>query len=489
MGDVVVLLPGITGSVLAKDGKDAFGLTVSAGLRALFSAGRSLDGLALAGEDPDVDDLGDGVSAVRLAVDAHLVPGLWKIDGYGKVFRRLGQVPGVEVHPFPYDWRRDNRVAARQLQREANRWLAERRAQDRGARLVLVAHSMGGLVARYFLEVLGGWRDTRLLITFGTPFQGSMNALGFLTNGMTKLGGLIDLTDVLRSCTSVYQLLPTYRCMDEGDGRLLRLTELTRALPYLDPDRVSAARTFHQEIEEAVQRNSQDTDYVEHGYTLRHIVSAEHPTRQSARFVDGRVTLLDTWPDQPDTAEDHGGDGTVPRFSATPVDKEDDSGAFFSGTRHASLQNADGVLTHVFRVLTTLRPGAFRGERPTEPVALEVDDVYGADEPVRIRLRPATPGAILRVELEALTHVSATDSTSPEPPPASGLPPSRASLVAGLEVEGAEDWTVVDLPPQVPGCYRVTVSGDVEPASDLVVVAPEGDNVPDRLDGRAIVGQ
>ena len=52
----------------------------------------------------------------------HIFPGLWKIDGYTKVAKRLQQrlklVPGETYFEFPYDWRRDNRVAARKLKRE-----------------------------------------------------------------------------------------------------------------------------------------------------------------------------------------------------------------------------------------------------------------------------------------------------------------------------------------------------------------------------------
>ena len=142
-----------------------------------------LESLALPDGEGEVEDLEDGVQASRLAPDAHLIPGLWKIDGYDKLVSRLQQLPRVDFHPFPYDWRRDNRVAARRLEVQAGAWLAERRRDDPDARLVLVAHSMGGLIARYYLEVLGGWQDTRFLLTFGTPFRGSPNAVGFLAHG------------------------------------------------------------------------------------------------------------------------------------------------------------------------------------------------------------------------------------------------------------------------------------------------------------------
>ena len=115
--DVVVLLPGILGSVLERDGKEVWALSRGAAFRGLMSLGGSIKDLRLGDDDPDVDDLGDGVRATRLMPDVHLIPGFWKIDGYGKIkrwlFDRFDFEDGVNWFDFPYDWRRDNRVAAR----------------------------------------------------------------------------------------------------------------------------------------------------------------------------------------------------------------------------------------------------------------------------------------------------------------------------------------------------------------------------------------
>jgi hypothetical protein len=68
--------------------------------------------------------------------------------------------------------------------------------------------------------------------------------------------------------------------------------------------------------------------------------------------------------------EDPGGDGTVPRPSATPLELEDDKGAAFSAERHASLQNDDHVLLQLTGVLTgnviawQLLPGGCADGRP-----------------------------------------------------------------------------------------------------------------------------
>jgi hypothetical protein len=168
MRDIVVLLPGITGSVLQKDGKDIWAVSGQAAWKTLTSLGSSLQQLMLGDDDPEIDDVGDGVRASRLMPDAHLVPGLVKIDGYSVISRLItshfevirGSVDNVRpanFFEFPYDWRRDNRVAARLLKHFIAQRLALWRTYSGAAdaKVILLAHSMGGLVARYYLEY---WR-------------------------------------------------------------------------------------------------------------------------------------------------------------------------------------------------------------------------------------------------------------------------------------------------------------------------------------------
>jgi hypothetical protein len=218
--DLVILLPGITGSVLAnKAGRDIWAPSGGAIWRAITSFGGSIEGLELAGDDVD-----DGVTAPRLVSDVTIVPGLIKIDGYSRIrdylVAQLGLIEGQNFYAFPYDWRRDNRVNAKRLEAQAMTWLKHWRADSGSAdaKLVLIGHSMGGLISRYFIECLGGWQHTRTLLTLGTPHRGSLSAVGFLVNGMKKgIGPLgLDLSPLLRSMTSVYQLLPIYPCLASG---------------------------------------------------------------------------------------------------------------------------------------------------------------------------------------------------------------------------------------------------------------------------------
>ena len=288
LGDVVVLLPGILGSVLQRDGKDVWAPTPGAVARGLWTLGRSVKSLQLTSDPWEVDDLGDGVTAPRLMSGVHLVPGLWSIDVYAGISAMITEtfdvVPGETYIEFPYDWRRDNRVAARRLQRLAEEKLHAQRQRNPDAKLILIGHSMGGLVARYFLECLGGRADTRMLITFGTPHRGSLNAVDFLVNGFVKkLGPLkvADLSTLLRSLTSVYQLLPIYPCVDVGNGHE-RVAEVD--LPHVDRSRAAAAlHDFHRAIEAGAAAHEVGE------YAIHSVVGITQGTKQSGRLDGERL--------------------------------------------------------------------------------------------------------------------------------------------------------------------------------------------------------
>jgi pimeloyl-ACP methyl ester carboxylesterase len=462
--DVFVLLPGIAGSVLQKDGKDIFGLTASAGFQAVFSGGKSIQSLRLpkdastrtldiADESPLLPVWDDGVTADRLADDAHLIPGLWKIDGYTKIRRfmcsRFKLDHGQSYHEFAYDWRHDNRFSAQQLAIKARAWLERRREQHPHARLVLVAHSMGGLVARYFLEVLGGWRVTRSLITFGTPYRGSLSAVDYVANGYKKLGGLIDLTDLICSFPSVHQLLTIYPCVDTG-ASMARITEMPEVLSRLSPAEIAAAREFHRQIEDAVVCNNRDENYRSHGYTIRQVVGTGQPTYQSGRWDGHRLTMMCEY-----AGEDMSGDGTVARVAASPQEFNDDKDALFSNDKHASLQNAQGVHTQLDCWINQYDLGDFKAIAPVT-VSVDAADIHTAGEPIGVRLTPSSATLDIRA---SLTWVGGPRE-----------PVQRSSVV---EIPIAEDALELEFSASEPGVYRLSVDGaEIDAISDLVVVAP-----------------
>src|SRR4029453_2141807 len=329
--------------------------------------------------------------------DVHLIPGFWKIDGYGKIKQRMFDLfdftEGLNWFDFPYDWRRDNRVAATRLAELAPRWLSEFRRQSGqpDAKLILVGHSMGGLVARHYLEMLDGWKDTRALVTFGTPYRGSLNALNVLANGLEKgLGPFrLDLTRMLRSFPSVYELLPIYPCVDDGTGAPVKIAAAAGLPDEIDHSRVVAAQDFHEDIAEAVDRNGSGGRY-----HILPVAGIFQPTLQSADVRGQAVTMKSEL-----EGDDDGGDGTVPRVSATPIELSDAQREVYATESHSTLQNVDAVLVQLAGLLTWKPLGAYRGS-PFDGLRLEVDDVIPPLEPVEVGVATAAPILNVGVLLE-----------------------------------------------------------------------------------------
>jgi hypothetical protein len=299
---------------------------------------------------------------------------------------------------------------------------------------------------------MDGWKDTRLLVTFGTPYRGSLNALGFIANGFQKkLGPFhLELTDFLRSLTSVYQLLPIYPCYDDGGGALRRVTEAS--IPNLDRERAAAALAFHHQIADAVAKHADDDGYRTNGYAIRPVVGTFQPTNQSARANGDKVELLRSY-----EGKDLDGDGTVPRVSATPIEVDHERNAMFAAERHASLQNSDPVLVQLVGVITSpdIDFAVFRGLLPTTNLALDVEDAYAVGEPVTFTVSPE------RVPPEPLVAIVEDVDTRREV--------ARETLrPSGGEYRG-------ELTTLAAGVYRLTVlgGGAVEPVSDLFAVLPE----------------
>jgi hypothetical protein len=89
--DLIVVLPGITGSALQKDSKDVWAFTSQAFREFITTLGNDLQALRLGSDYPsDVDELEDGIRAPALMPDIHLIPGLVKIECYSQLIKILG---------------------------------------------------------------------------------------------------------------------------------------------------------------------------------------------------------------------------------------------------------------------------------------------------------------------------------------------------------------------------------------------------------------
>ncbi len=450
MRDIIVFLPGITGSALQKDGKDLWAISGQAAWNFVTTMGDLIQQLKLEGDDHTIDDLGDGIKATSLIQDTHFVPGLVKIDGYTVIARRIQDefdvTPGKNYFEFPYDWRRDNRVASRQLERFINQHLPLWRDASgaKNAKVILIAHSMGGLVSRYYLEVLGGWQNCRALITFGTPYRGSINALNYLANGYKKL--FVDLTDVMRSFTSVYQLLPIYKMLQVGE-QYQRVAE-TDNIPNLLSNKAEDALKFHREIETAQQINVQNEHYKNNFFIVPY-VGTEQKTYQSAQLLDKELKIC--WKVPPLVGNElNSGDGTVPLVSATPIEFDTNSQlrfySRFIAEKHGSLQNNGSILLDFLKNIQNLQQlekEPIRGALSQTAISLELDDLYFKDELVTIKaeIKGRIPQGV-KDNLAIEAHIE---------------PVSNSGTKRCVEFQKIENEWLISINDLEPGLYRLQV--------------------------------
>src|SRR5205807_1419798 len=135
--DVLVVVPGILGSRLERDGDPIWG-TARSTARALLNPEAAL-GLHGDGFAPEPD-----VRAVGLMGRVAQFPGLSKIDAYDGLTDWLQE--RFELHPtnfviFPYDWRLSCAVNARLLQERICPVLKARWHRYPDARFVFICHS------------------------------------------------------------------------------------------------------------------------------------------------------------------------------------------------------------------------------------------------------------------------------------------------------------------------------------------------------------
>jgi hypothetical protein len=259
------------------------------------------------------------------------------------------------------------------------------------AKVILLAHSMGGLISRYYLEVLEGWPDCKALFTFGTPYRGSINAIDFLVNGQ-KLLKVVDLTDVLRSLPSVYQLLPRQPVLKIDDG-YQSIAQATIPLPNINPNMALDAEKFHDEIEAAVNRHLDDAKYLR-SYKVIPIVGIKQTTKQSALLADGKITISETELPQGIDPIYGDGDGTVPYWSAIPQELSYEYRETYIAEQHGAIQSNTEVLRQVrdrIRGMQAQGLGDIRGPEVLPDIAekaaisLSVGDLYQVGETITIR--------------------------------------------------------------------------------------------------------
>ena len=401
--DAVVVVPGIMGSELVDgEGRVAWGLKPSVLAGAWIT--RQLNVLHVT----DDDIAGKGrLRPTRLLRVPGYIPLLGGVEPYTGLLRRVSEtvVDSRAVAEFAYDWRLSIEYNAVELVKRCDEHLgtwrkvtaAERYCDPADVRLVIVAHSMGGLLARAAAAAPGMLGALREIITLGTPYFGAVKAIRMLETGE---GGPVPKRAAQRlavTCPGVYDLLPRYRCVrDYQDPKGFR--------PLSSGDVVSIGAD--RELSEgAAARWRQLALTADQSGGVRPetkaVVGAGQPTLQSVSIVAGACLFMNSIDDV-----DYGGDSTVYRQSAAPGGVT----AFPLPQKHGALAKTGEALGFVVDKLTGADTGPPLG---TRPLGADFPDVIDAGNAVTVRVTGANGNpvgiSVASVDLSTGTPTTWTD--------------------------------------------------------------------------------
>ena len=322
----VFLLPGIMGTHLAARGKRQW-------LNPFRLAWGGLAKLEIADSDVRRDGLIEMV--------------------YERLFDRLRHQHHV-IH-FGFDWRLSIAESADNLAASIRRELGKHKNPVR-----IVAHSMGGLVARAFVVAHPKlWeqmkrRDGRLVM-LGTPNYGSYVPAQVFTrkHKLIKIlaaadlrNSLEELTDVVRTFPGLVEMLPFKDDRDLLDHR--QWAGFGKFVP--DPGVLSAARAFREKL---------DTGAVDPDHMI-YVAGHAEATPASMERTDREVTFRYTGR----------GDGTVP-WELGVLDGVD---TYYVDAEHGQIPNHPPAFDGILELLTQ---GRTRKLSTTPPVVTRAADVDG----------------------------------------------------------------------------------------------------------------
>ncbi|MFJ9041439.1 esterase/lipase family protein [Streptomyces sp. NPDC102406] len=462
--DAVVIVPGIMGSELRSTatGDVLWGLS---GARWLLRAWTRRDGLAaLHLTEDELAGKTGRVRATQLLRHGTWTPYLRGQEPYTDLIDTVRDYVAdpAAVLPFPYDWRlpvaTNGRLLAARAREHLTAWRAhpahraavEHRADRRPARLVFIAHSMGGLVTRSALDGTHSddlAADTRTVITLGTPFYGSVKATVILNSGRGAPVPLphARLRALCATMPGLHDLLPLYRCLrTEDDVRRLDVSDIAALGGHPELARDSLA--FH-----ARQQHVPLPDH-------RTVVGTRQPTWQSLSLSSGRVTAYE--------------DGPQPNSDGSLIRDRDDRVRYFAVHGDGTVYRAAAALSGHVSTVPVQHGDLARADSALDAVA----DILLEDLPHGIPL--GEPGCGLAVPDLAEAGVP-WRATAENIDSAQGLTCTLTDTETGVErpvpVRMEDGRPTATITARTPGLYRVELhTYDRYTISQLVLVTEPG---------------
>jgi pimeloyl-ACP methyl ester carboxylesterase len=313
--------------------------------------------------------------------------------GFLDAFAQAGYRRDQDLFVAFYDWRKSVSDSASNYLKP---WIDRARRRAGTRKVILVGHSMGGLVARSYIQSRAYANDVERLITLGTPHRGSSNAYYAWGDGDMRADANVRVvfdvylwylrhahpfqTELSRLRTMRTQV-PGVRDLLPIDGYLLNDgAPATPKQPTTLVERNLVGELLNQsDALDTLFGRVPVTTITGVGFpTIRSIVVAGPPLPPESppRYPDGAPVRDELNPD---------GDGTVLRLSAQLAHPQARNTPAISGAGHGALPDHPAVLSHVFDELGLPAPtlGAAPATEPrlvimtASPVTMDIETPAG----------------------------------------------------------------------------------------------------------------
>lgn len=249
-----------------------------------------------------------------------------------------------DLFVFPYDWRLDNRLTAEQLKQKIDQVLITTGAN----RVNLVAHSMGGLVAKQYIANNPQSKIDKLIF-IGTPHLGAPSAAKTLLFG-DDLGIQFvfsflneqEIKKIARNMAAIYQLLPGEAYINQVGGYFYdlitqKIFNYAETADYLtgkglNTGLIRGAAAFHAPIDNLNLS----------GMDVYNIVGCKTATIEKIIKRSEEEYYLDL----------ETGDGTVPLASADRSHQNGIANLYVSKTVHSKMPSLDNIRQLVSQIIT-----------------------------------------------------------------------------------------------------------------------------------------
>jgi hypothetical protein len=376
----VVLVPGVAGSYLWNGTKEVW---------------PNFGDLWKPGEDAFLRDLKfkvDGSTPLDSTKNITVGEILRKVsvqDVYGPLIDYLddrGYDVGENLILCPYDWRKDlNKITTgTSLNETLDKCITKAQGGNTNTKVIIVAHSMGGLISRLYIDDATRAKKVEKLITLGTPYFGAPKISQFI---LDNSGCFIDpgiclsntetTQEIIQNFPSAYQLAPSadyfkvypdgYIKLDydkDGNGQKdgnLNLAQSFTMLSQHNSGLTTLAQNTYSKIANGYtggQNNGVEIFTIIGDQLWTPATLVQYQTSEWDRFFGApdykyRVDGLE--------GKFSGGDGTVPLHSAemrnldpaVNVDLAGPATRFYFKASHGDLPNKDEIKQLVYNIIVS----------------------------------------------------------------------------------------------------------------------------------------